>query len=88
MASGRQDPASPKRTAPEGEIGRPNIYKNPGGERQGYWHRILDMALPEPDDIMPLGETLPAVLQTYRVGARSICMLVCGSWLELGTRSC
>ncbi len=45
---------------------------------EGYWRRILDTALPEPDDIVPLGQHLPAAGKTYPVKAHSVCVMLGG----------
>ncbi|MDO2947692.1 glycogen debranching protein GlgX [Aeromonas simiae] len=45
----------------------------------GYWRRILDTALPAPEDIAAFGSELEGVTQHYRVEARSCCLLVSGA---------
>lgn len=54
------------------------VVPSPPDGIEGYWRRILDTALPEPDDIIPLGEPLAKVFRTYRMEARSVCMMISG----------
>ncbi|ENY70870.1 glycogen debranching enzyme GlgX [Aeromonas diversa CDC 2478-85] len=45
----------------------------------GEWHRILDTALPSPQDIVSFGSELTMVKGHYRLAERSCCLLVSGA---------
>ena len=57
----------------------------PPQDIEGNWCRILDTALPSPQDIVPLGEPLSIVKDNYLVAPRSACLFVCGGFHQRTT---
>ena len=45
----------------------------------GYWRRILDTALPSPQDICTFGMPLEGLTREYLAQPRSSCLFICGA---------
>jgi len=45
----------------------------------GYWRRILDTALPSPEDISTFGMPLEGLTREYLAQPRSSCLFICGA---------